>query len=193
MEEWKVCPTWPRFEVSNLGNIRHTRTKLPKYKNVNKVGYYLVQARIDGKIYTLKLHRLVAETWLEPPSKELLDLCKSTHHGVVCVNHKDGNKLNNTVENLEWCSHEQNVKHAYKNDMIPYLKGSMNGMSKLEEQDVHIICKMFEDDYSVKTVIERFPNISRAQITKIRAGHAWKHVWSLYDIKVNRRSKKFND
>lgn len=36
MEEWKVCPTWQRFEVSNLGNIRHTKTKLPKYKKLDK-------------------------------------------------------------------------------------------------------------------------------------------------------------
>lgn len=193
MENWKQCPSWPRFEVSDSGNIRHTATQKEKYKLKHKTGYYLIQARTNGKINTLKLHRLVAETWLAPPNNELIQLCKNTHHGVVCVNHKDGNKLNNSVENLEWCSHENNVKHAYNNDMIPYLKGSLNGMSKLTDMDVHEICRLFQSGESVAFVISTYPNISRAQITKIRAGLAWKHIRDLYNIKVNRRSKKLND
>lgn len=193
MENWKICPTWPRFEISDLGNIRHTKTKQPKYKNLTKSGYYLLQARVDGKIISLKLHRLVAETWLESPEEELVNLCKLSHHGVVCVNHKDGDKTNNKPNNLEWCSHEDNVRHAYTKDLIPHLKGESNGMPKLTEQEVHKICKIFEDGGSVDFVVKNFPHISRPQITKIRAGHAWKDIRSLYNIKVNKRSKKFND
>ena len=189
---WKTVPSWPRLEVSNLGDIRHTNGK-SKYTNISKQGYVILQVRLDGKIKTLKLHRLVAETFLEPPSEDLITLCSKTHWGIVCVNHIDGNKLNNNVNNLEWCTQEYNNKHANMSNLVPALKGSLNGRSKLDENTVHEICLLFQD-ITMKTQedADKF-NISLSQIQKIRCGIAWKHIWCQYSIKVNKRTTNPND
>ena len=67
-----------------------TYKKLCKW--IDNVGYYQVCFRIDGKKKYVRVHRLIAETLL--PNKDNLSM----------VNHKDGNKLNNSLDNLEWCT-----------------------------------------------------------------------------------------
>ena len=72
----------------------------PKTKNN---GYLEVALRIDGKYKMKYVHRLVAECYIDNKSN------------LTDVNHIDGNKTNNCVENLEWCSHEDNMKHGWEN------------------------------------------------------------------------------
>ena len=76
-----------------------TYKKLCKW--IDNVGYYQVCFRIDGKKKYVRVHRLIAETLL--PNKDNLSM----------VNHKDGNKLNNSLDNLEWCTNAYNTKDAY--------------------------------------------------------------------------------
>lgn len=68
-------------------------------------GYYRVGLFIDGKPKTYKLHRLIAECFIEK------------QEGKTQVNHKDCNKLNNEVSNLEWCNNSENQLHAYKHGL----------------------------------------------------------------------------
>ncbi len=68
-----------------------------------KVGYRTTQL---GRGKTFYVHRLVAKTFISNPEN------------LPCVNHKDGNKHNNNIDNLEWCSHQQNSKHASKNKLL---------------------------------------------------------------------------
>ena len=67
---------------------------------LQKNGYLTVSLNKNGKSKTVHIHRLVAETFLTNPDK------------LPEVNHKDGNKLNNCVENLEWCTSKENVQHS---------------------------------------------------------------------------------
>lgn len=187
MEIWKIVEEYPRLEVSNLGSIRHTKTKEKKYTKVNKQGYKDVQIKENGKRYTLKLHRLIATTFLPPPSEQLQEICRREHHGVVLVNHKDGDKLNNTPNNLEWCRASQNNKHASANNLIPVLRGQQQGKSTLTDAKVHEICQAFENGMMPKEATRVF-EISHSQATKMRAGHAWKHISEQYQILVNKRS-----
>ena len=97
------------YEVSNLGNVRglvrdwDNRTKAIRNmrQHVSKTGYLSLRLCKDGKTKLCKVHRLVAEAFLENPSS------------FPFVNHLDGNKLNNNVSNLEWCSASRNIQHAY--------------------------------------------------------------------------------
>ena len=189
MEKWKQINKWPTLEISDHGNLRYFKTKKQKYIYISKQGYYTTVIKQDNKNYTLKIHRLVAETFLEPPSNDLLIKCKSEHWGVVCVNHKDGVKTNNHISNLEWCDMAYNNSHARDNNMVPSLKGSSNGRSKLTEEIVHEICRLFQDTkLSIKDIHEMF-DISIPQLQKIRANLAWKHIRSLYNIEVLRKRR----
>lgn len=78
-----------RYEVSLDGQVRSAKTKQIKSQRINKHGYYCVNLG-TGNIHTV--HRLVAKAFLENKSN------------LPCVNHKDENKLNNSVSNLEWCT-----------------------------------------------------------------------------------------
>ena len=73
----------------------------------NGAGFYKsVRLRKDNKPKTHHLHRLLANAFIPK-----ID-------GKRYVNHKDGNKLNNELSNLEWCTHQENMKHAYDNGML---------------------------------------------------------------------------
>ena len=179
--------------ISRCGKVWSRYTKKLKYYLVSKAGYAIVSIWHNGKRVTLKLHRLVAETFLPPPEKELIELCKKSHWGVVCVKHLDNNKLNNCVDNLMWDSQEENNRDATRDGIVPALKGSLNGRSVLKEDLVHEICKFYEKGYMPSDAVNEF-GISKQQASKIRVGIAWKHISVLYNIPAPIFSrKKFND
>nr|DAH92587.1 MAG TPA: homing endonuclease [Bacteriophage sp.] len=94
---------YPNIYVENedVYKKKHDGTfhKLSKWKD--SVGYYQVVFRINGKKIYKRVHRLIAETFLENPNN------------LPMVNHIDGNKLNNALTNLEWCTNAHNVQEAY--------------------------------------------------------------------------------
>lgn len=96
MEEWKPIPNHEDYLVSDHGRIVSLRTGLMK-QNTNSRGYVIVS--IDGK--SQRLHRLIADVFIKNPD------------GKEFVNHIDGNKENNAVTNLEWCTNSENQKHSY--------------------------------------------------------------------------------
>lgn len=110
------------YEVSNLGNIRSldrfkiTNGRYGKMKSkikgrilkpsTNHDNYYQVVLSKNGKSKMFRLHRIVAQTFIQnTQNKEQ-------------VNHKNGNKLDNRVENLEWCTCKENIQHALDNNLI---------------------------------------------------------------------------
>ena len=187
-EIYKQHDIYKRLEISNHGNIRDFKTKRPKYWNVNKQGYRVVQVKVEGKRKTLKVHRLVAEMFLDPPKEELILKCSLEHWNKVLVKHLDNNKTNNHISNLQWCDLKDNTNQAWVDGLIRPRIGSSNGRSKLTESVVHKVCQDFEKGMMPKEAVDKH-GISMQQATKIRAGIQWKHVWSQYSITVNRRDK----
>lgn len=118
MEIWKDIEKYEgRYKISNLGRVkslsRNIKPTSPRqtYKTckekilktcIGSHGYYHVS--LEGRKHCI--HKLVAVAFIENPNK------------YNCINHKDGNKLNNTIENLEWCNHKINNNHAFNKRLI---------------------------------------------------------------------------
>jgi len=86
--------------------------------------YLCVHLTKNGKTKKKRIHRLLAEMFIPNPDNK------------PQVNHKDGNKYNNSLENLEWVTNGENVKHAYDKGLIKPRRGELNGNSKLTEKQV---------------------------------------------------------
>lgn len=113
-EIWKNVSGFDDYMVSNLGRVKSFKqNKETILKGYIGLEGYIVTALVNnnGKTITKKIHQLVSEVFIPKPD---FNPDGSNINGVFCVNHKDGNKLNNTVENLEWCDVAYNNKHAAK-------------------------------------------------------------------------------
>ena len=106
-ELWKEWPQDPRILVSNKGNVISYRRGAPHPLKVvhNSCGYQQVGAG-DGHRPMRYVHRLVAETWIPNPDN------------YEEVNHINGDKSDNRVENLEWVTHTQKIRHAFRTGLI---------------------------------------------------------------------------
>lgn len=91
------------YIVDSTGNIISNKGKLPRVlrAGTNNCGYKVVNLSIMGRTELFLVHRLVALKYIDPVDN------------MPYVNHKDGDKSNNDVSNLEWCTHSYNVQHAY--------------------------------------------------------------------------------
>lgn len=192
LEEWKIFKENPRYEISSHGNVRFTSTRQVKPQHENAQGYLVIQYKVNGKKFSKKVHRMVAEAFLEPPPQGLVEKCSREHWKVVLVKHLDNNKQNNYYENLEWSDLEGNTKQAWDDALIVGLKGAENGRATLTEEVVERMCKDFQEGMMPKEAVAKY-GCSSQQASKIRAGIQWRHIWCKYDIKVNRRDRTIND
>lgn len=101
-ETYKIIKDYPNYEVSSEGRVRNTKTGRILRPNLNEGGYQQVNLYLDRKPKLFRVHRLVASTFIPNPEN------KRT------VNHINGDKTDNRVDNLEWASDSENVSHAFR-------------------------------------------------------------------------------
>jgi hypothetical protein len=153
------------YEISNLGRLR-------SYGHFNKLvilklflgdrGYYRKTLLIKGTLIrkNYSVHRLVAMAFIP------------NHNGKPNVNHIDGNKLNNRVENLEWVTQSENLQHAVKLGTLK-TRGENNPLAKLKTEDVLHIRKVYsEGKYTVNQLIKMY-NVSEYAIRAIITKRTW--------------------
>lgn len=157
------------YKVSSLGRImsmsrkltdgRHIKSKILNPKSSGNHGYLVVNLK-NGNICRLAVpvHRLVAETFISNPDN------------LPEVNHKDGNKLNNCVDNLEWCSYKDNLVHALKNNlMAPHLYamyGEKHPGHKITDAQVEEIRYLHSQGVKSSELARQY-NLSKTHVSKI--------------------------
>ena len=177
VEVWKSIPSFEGYlEASSFGRIRtvdrwvnskygpNTVFVTGKIRSIhtNKSGYILLSSvKRNGVIYTNQyVHRLVAEAFL------------GKTQGLE-VNHKDGNKSNNNVNNLEWVTASENQKHRFRINNTS--KGSKNAAAVVDEHLVRKIRIQHREGMSISRLAREY-NMSYGGMWDIVAKKNWKHV-----------------
>lgn len=138
-EEWKDIKGFEGvYMISNYGRVlslprhgSHTTEPIIRSISLTKDGYQKVRLLHCGKDTTARIHRLVAEAFVDNPD------------GKETVNHIDGNKENNRADNLEWADRHEQMVHAYKKGLKKAMRGSGNPWSKLSDEQVDAIKKEY--------------------------------------------------
>ncbi len=175
-EEWRPIPGFEGiYEASNLGRIKRLRRvlvhnyggdrilkeKLPAFR-ISGNGYYRIRLTFNKQKTFHFVHRLIAAAFMpcNDPSKQ--------------INHKDCNKFNNCIDNLEWVSGSENMKHAYRNGRISKL-GELNSCAKLNIESIQRIRIMILNGMNNRQIADCF-DVGRSTISLIRNKKLWGHV-----------------
>lgn len=168
MEEWRDIQGYEGlYQVSTQGNVvsykRNIDGKILK-PGKDRYGYSIVVLQHFKDPKTQHIHRLVAKTFLKNPNNYLE------------VNHIDGVKTHNDVNNLEWCTREYNRKHAVQLGLYKGMKGEKNPQSKLSEDNVKEILQLrFKEKWTYTKIANRF-NVHCKHVQHICRGESWNHI-----------------
>ena len=130
---------------------------------IDRCGYR--ELILNGKNH--RVHRLVAEAFIPNPNN------------LPCVNHIDGNKQNNFVKNLEWCTHSENMIHAYQTGLEQPRCGEQHHAHKLTEDAVKYIKQLYvkrDKEFGAVALAKKF-NVDRTTIHDIVRGKTWGEVF----------------
>ena len=152
----------------------------------NQTGYCMVNLIANKKSKTRYVHRLVAQAYLPNPDN------------LPQVNHIDGNKDNNDVSNLEWCTALHNNAHALQTGLREGKKGETNSQAKISESQAVEIIDLILEGLSNIEIADQF-NLHDRYISLIRGQKRWTYLWSdqyphVTDIpkSCRKRTKAFN-
>lgn len=184
-EIYKPIENFSNYLVSNLGNIKNKKTKHVLKGGIDKHNYkYYTLKNDNGELKQLSCHRIVAQAFIPNPENKLQ------------VNHKDKNKKNNHVDNLEWMTRSENIKHAIKNGKK---KGNtINKKVKIIEENNTAIFDSITDaakhyevpKESLSAAMKKDDNLYKSNIHKdltftiehIQDEYDKNEIWSVIDI-----------
>lgn len=152
------------YLVTKDGNILNKKGTEYLKGQITNTGYYQVILYIDGKPRVFYKHRVVAEVFLEKKDETNV------------VNHKDGDKLNNNVGNLEWTTRSENTKHAVETGLFKAANGVNAHCSKLTEDQVIEIRKLYKETKITQNELGRIYNLNPSSISDIVNRVSWKHI-----------------
>lgn len=154
-----------KYRITRTGRIINKKSGRELKPETTKNGYIRYTLTIDGKLKHFLAHRLVAETYIPNPENKPF------------INHKNGIKIDNCVENLEWCTSKENHFHAILNKLRNPV-GANNGRSKLTEKEVlEIRSKYIYRKYSYNRLAKEY-NVTSTLIRYIIIRKLWKHLLS---------------
>lgn len=179
-EIWKEIPNSKYYSVSNYGRVK--RLQHQKWCEINKSYSTFSEKILHIDFNNSKHYGRIAITFLD----ETRIICGIHRLVATCfldnslnlpqVNHKDGDKTNNHVDNLEWCTSSENMQHRIHTlNIKPWKKGEDSNFVKLTEEQVRQIPILLEQGMRKYKIAELF-NVGKTTITEITSGRSWKHL-----------------
>lgn len=170
----EICKYPLKFDYYVTDDGRIWSEKSHKYMTMrpDKDGYLkvaLISSEIpEGKRHRYSVHRLILENFNPVPDMEKLQ-----------VNHKDGDKTNNKLENLEWMTCQENISHAIDNN----LRAEINGAAKLTKDKVLEIIELLLSKKYTNIEIAKMYNVNEETIGRIKRKQSWKELTQDIDFK----------
>lgn len=164
----KEIPNFSNYSISDSGVVTSKRVYANTHvrkQQINNCGYCMVSLIDDnGKKHLKSVHRLVAQAFIPNPDNK------------PQVNHINGNKRDNIVSNLEWCTAAENTQHAYSSGLISIVEGEDHHSAKLTKQTAIDLINCILSGEDNETIATKFGLHSR-YVSLIRGKKRWKSLW----------------
>lgn len=162
LEDFKPIPEWEDYLINCSGDVYSIRKKSFIIPSLDNRGYLHFTASVNGRRKTIRLHRVVAELFIDNPNKYNL------------INHIDSNKQNNHYKNLEWCTASHNIRHFLINRIN---NGGVSNGAKLKKKDVFYILdnKELDLDFLAKKLNVSTPTVKN--VIKGKVFNRFKIEW----------------
>lgn len=173
-EQWKEHPEFPAYEGSTKGRVRSWKTNgwgrrmtprimRPAIRGKRKLYPYLsFDLYVGGKARGVFVHRFIAECFIPNPENK------------PQINHQNGNKLDNRIENLEWVTNSENQKHAFATGAQDK-RGEKHHLAKLTDATVQAIRAESKDGMAQDFLAEKY-GVTQPNVSMILSGEHWGHL-----------------
>lgn len=196
-EEFKIIQLPPirkdTYAISNYGRVLNIKTNniLHEFKGNNYMKIHLTNE--DNTRTSYQVHILVAVHFIPRTEDDILN-------NRNIVNHKNLSTCQNYVHNLEWVNQAENAAHYHQYKHLKLIcpvsritnggwtdtRGSKNGMSKLTEEQVHMMCSLLEQGFSYTEICEQMglepTENNRHLLSNLVQGTKWKHITQYYNL-----------
>lgn len=181
MIQFKEVKGYKGLSVSTCGRVFCSRLNRELAVHTTGNGYRAICYKRTNKCKSkiVRLHRLVGLAYIDNPE------------GKPYINHIDSNRKNNTISNLEWCTHSENMLHAYKYGNKEALKGSSCPSSVYTDCQIKEVCRMLYEGYR-QVDIAKATGVHKVTICEVKRGVKWVDISKEYFENESNIPKKSN-